>query len=96
MRRATGSSEYTACYADREQHRPRATQNRKLQTQEQLVDAGVVGDFTVFIQRHVEVHADDRAFALEIVRIDFEHNSKYLMVERAGSTTGYNVTNLAK
>ena len=44
MRRATGSSEYTACYADREQHRPRATQNRKLQTQEQLVDAGVVGE----------------------------------------------------
>lgn len=38
-------------------------------------DAGVVGDFTVFIQRHVEVHADDRAFALEIVRIDCCHNA---------------------
>ena len=44
----------------------------------------------------VEVHADNRPLAFEIVRIDFEHNSKYLMVERAGSTTGYNVTNLAK
>ena len=59
-------------------------------------DAGVVRYLALVVEGDVEVHADNRPLAFEIVRIDFEHNSKYLMVERAGSTTGYNVTNLAK
>ena len=68
---------------------------------EYLADRGdrrpdAVRYLALVVEGDVEVHADNRPLAFEIVRIDFEHNSKYLMVERAGSTTGYNVTNLAK
>ena len=45
-------------------------------------NAGVVGNFTVFIQRHVEIHADDCAFAFEIVRIDCYHNELNFKVFR--------------
>ena len=38
-------------------------------------DARVVGHFALFVQGHVEVHADDRAFAFEIVVVDRNHSS---------------------
>ena len=39
-------------------------------------DAGIVGNFEFFVQGHVEVHADNRALALEIVAVDRLHNTK--------------------
>ena len=38
-------------------------------------DARVVGYFALLVQGHVEIHADDRAFAFEIVVVDRNHSS---------------------
>ena len=37
---------------------------------ESTTDAGIVGDFTVFVQGYIEIHTDDGLFAVEIVLID--------------------------
>ena len=38
-------------------------------------DAGVVRHFALLVEGHVEVHADNRAFAFEIVVVDRIHNT---------------------
>ena len=44
-----------------------------LQRRQCTANAGVVGNFTVFIKRHIEVHADDHFLAFEIASFD-SHN----------------------
>jgi hypothetical protein len=45
-----------------------------LQRRDSPADAGVVGNFEVFVKGYIEINADNSFFAGEIVRINVLHN----------------------
>ena len=50
-----------------------------LDSGDRCTDTGIVRDFELVVQRHIEIHADNGAFPFEIIRIDCEHNDLVLM-----------------
>ena len=47
-----------------------------LESGECTADTGIIGDLAILVEGHIEIHANDRALAFEIVSFDFCHNCK--------------------
>ena len=41
-------------------------------------DTGIIGDLAILVEGHIEIHANDRALAFEIVSFDFCHSCKVI------------------